>query len=739
MRSIRPLLRRSLFVLGACWVLYLIAGNVFLNTSIGPRVVNRNPAAFQAQWAWAFTLWPGHIYARDLSLHGHARRLLWSAQGTASGRIMLWPLAVRELRFGTIHAQSVTVTLASTATNRKPPPHQPNTWRVRLDRVQTDSLQQVRAFGLQLDGPGSAALGFSHELRGGPTEIFGGRLSMPTAQLHRGSLELLRAARIRATFSLPSVTHAQAAGWKVLDRLQVQLRVDATTPALALRADKDGALDATLAPRGGRLTVDLALQHGALVPGGELHWRMPITSTAPDGSSTDNHGQLDLRVEPTQWVVRAVIPPNIVNTVPAAAAANPHTNTAARNNQLDAQLQLAGRTLPVHGRATELARLSGTLLWRWHFASLRWLNPLIASKASWLRLDGAGDIDANLRVVAGELADGSRVEIPHVALTARVLDNVFSGDAHAHGEVVHGAEGAGASRTHIGIDVERFALAPQSAPDKPYLRGTALTVALQSATALPRFGDDLTAKLHFSNASIPDLRSYNRYLPGKSLRVLGGSGTLGADLTIDGTGNLSAGRLQLHSPDAHIALGVSELTGKLKIDSRLHLAAREHRSFELDDFSLGLDGVHVSGSNEPPWWARVTLEHGLLDWQQPMQLRGQAQLVMKDLSLLLSLFADRSAFPSWITGIIDSGQVTAHGRVDVRRNRFVLDDVTAHNRRADLMARLRIVDGQPDGALYARWGILGLGVRLDHGERDFHLLHAKRWYDAQPALLENDH
>ena len=47
-------------------------------------------------------------------------------------------------------------------------------------------------------------------------------------------------------------------------------------------------------------------------------------------------------------------------------------------------------------------------------------------------------------------------------------------------------------------------------------------------------------------------------------------------------------------------------------------------------------------------------------------------------------------------------------------------------------------DGQPRGDLYARWGVLGLGVALADGKRDFHLLHARRWYDAQPDLLPAD-
>jgi hypothetical protein len=148
-----------------------------------------------------------------------------------------------------------------------------------------------------------------------------------------------------------------------------------------------------------------------------------------------------------------------------------------------------------------------------------------------------------------------------------------------------------------------------------------------------------------------------------------------------------------------------------------------------------MDGVKVEGSRDPPWWAKFTIDHGRLDWDRPMRLRGSATMVMKDVSLLLSLYADRSAFPKWIAKIIDAGQATAHAQVEAQRGDFILDHLVANNRRIDLFAHLHILDGRPSGDLYARWGILGLAVEMKDGKRKFHLLHAERWYQSQPDLI----
>ena len=62
--------RRMLLVVVGVYALYLVAGNVFLNTSIGPSTINRKPDKFQMHWEGGSTWWPGRV-----SLSGV--KLLW--------------------------------------------------------------------------------------------------------------------------------------------------------------------------------------------------------------------------------------------------------------------------------------------------------------------------------------------------------------------------------------------------------------------------------------------------------------------------------------------------------------------------------------------------------------------------------------------------------------------------------------------------------------------------------------
>jgi hypothetical protein len=721
MRKLSPIMRWLLWIVGALYVLYLIAGNIFLNSSLASEQANRKPETVQVKWAWAWTLWPGQIHAHDLTLQGHARLLLWKVHGDAAhGRLMLWPLLRRELRFGTVHATAVTVDVQTTTVDHKPPPWRSDAWRITADRVATTSLRQLRWGELVVDGNGSGEVGFSHQLRGGATQVFPSRIAMPDARVSWRQWPLLHDTKFELSFAFAPFTHEQPPGWRKAERATGRLKVEGATTAIALGADKPGSRKVMAAPLEGHLSADLSFDRGALAAGGRLQWNAPVAITDADGTQQSRRGQLDLAVQPDALMIHARIPPPV------------GSDAAKAMNQFEANLRFASRRLlPTRAVADDLRLLSGTVDARWHFESLSWLTPLTASKP-WLHLDGAGDIDAALRIDAGRLATGSRVDVPRVALRATILDNVFAGDASAQARVT-------GTTTTMNLAVDRFTLAPDGSSMPPYLRGRALKVDVQSSADLAHLRDALVAHLQFANADVPDLRTYNRYLPGKSLYFLAGSGHMSSDLTIDGQGDVSAGRLQMSSNGSRIALGVSRLTGNLRMDTRIRIAQRAAgHAFDLQDFTLGMDGVLVEGSHAPPWWARFTIDHGRLDWDRPMRLRGSATMVMKDVSLLLSLFADRSAFPKWIANVINDGQATAHAQVEAQRGDFVLDHLVASNQRVDLFAHLRIRDGKPSGDLYARWGILGLGVALADGKREFHLLHAQRWYEAQPDLIPPD-
>lgn len=87
----------ALLALLAVPIAHFILANLFLATGVH-ALVNRKPEKFQADWTFAYTIWPGTIYFRNLEMRGRNRSVVWSASlEQGSGRIALGDLFSRNL------------------------------------------------------------------------------------------------------------------------------------------------------------------------------------------------------------------------------------------------------------------------------------------------------------------------------------------------------------------------------------------------------------------------------------------------------------------------------------------------------------------------------------------------------------------------------------------------------------------------------------------------------------------
>ena len=705
-------LRRLAVGVVAIYVLYLIAANVFLNSALGERAFNQRPERFQIHWTGAMSLYPGHVHLRDVRVGGHVRRNLWSVESpVADGRIKLLPLLVRKLSFGRIRARDVVLgvdrdapdlpqSVPTTSKSAKRP------WRLHFDAITTDSVQQLRVGSWFVEGGGEASFAMDKELRGGEVAVRPSWLRMPAARLRHGDTVLAREARVDYSMTMAPHTRAQAQGFERVRFVDARLQLSGRAPGLAVsERSKDGALSFAKTGQTGQVVADLSIRHGVLQPGGRLRWTAPILI---DSASADAQGyrlQVDADVLADAIAVRARVP-----------------KRASHYDQVSVDLRVAERRLQLPDPHAMLRKTSGDIDLRWHFATLRWLNPLLSE--GWLRLDGEADVVADLKLRDGRLAAGSRAQLLRAQLQADIFDTVASGEATAVALV----EG---ERTNIDFTAQQFRLAPRASPSQAYVQGRDLRLGLVASGDLAEFRRTMLAHLRFEDAVIPDLRAYNRNLPGRSLRFEGGSGTLAADMVLDAKGEMRHGRLQLQGQQAVVRFGPSRIVGNLAVDTRLTHAGRGHRRYRIDAFALDLDQVQVGKGGDPPWWAKATFDDGMLDWQQPFKVDGNAQVQMKDVSVLLSLFAERSAFPKWIASVIDEGQAHATAAVRVDGETVTLDRIRARNERAEVDGRLRVASGEPQGDLYARWGVLGLGVEVSGGQRKLHLRNAREWYESR--------
>ncbi|RZA31672.1 MAG: hypothetical protein EOP92_29995, partial [Lysobacteraceae bacterium] len=639
LRAHRRGLILTAIVLFAVQLVYLLAANVFLNSALAMRAFNPKPQRFHIEWARAYSLYPGHIHASGLRVGGHARKNRWVATSPeARGRIKLLPLLARRLSFGTIRADDVALVLdrevpllpPSVSTKKTPP------WTLHFDGITTDTLRSLQLAKWRVDELEDARASFAlgKQLRQGPFEILPSTLHARSARVSYDDTVLARDARIDYTMTMAPSTHADAPGMERMLYVDARLQLSGRAPGLSIAGGDSDFLSFATGRTGGRVDADLSMEDGVLVPGGKLTWSAPLVLQDGKPDPRPERLQVQALVEEAGIAVRARVPPR-----------------AGSADFLDANLRIAERELQKTTVRDLLRQTSGNIDLRWHFRTLAWLNPLL-SENGWLRLDGQADVNAKLRLKDGRMVSGSRADIPNAQVQADLFDTVLSAQAQATAKV----EG---KRTTVNFVAKKFELAPRKAPAEPYVEGDNLKLNLVASEDLAQFRRTLRAHLDFSDARIPRLQAYNRNLPGKSLRFEGGSGTLGADLRLDAQGRVQHARLKLRGQQAQVLVGPSRITGDLDLDTRISQSGTQSRDYRIDALNLRLDQVRVSDPNDEPWWARLSVDQGSLRWQQPFQLQSNARVEMKDVSVLLTLFSERSAFPKWVGNLFDAGQAQA--------------------------------------------------------------------------------
>ncbi len=701
----------------ALYALYLVAGNVFLNTSLGESAINRKPERFRMHWSGGTTWWPGRVTLRGLELQGHNGRLRWSASAAhAQGRIALWPLWRKQLHVPEVRADDVRGGFRQVDENLPPPAPRPGGWTLRFDRIASDSVQGGDFNDMKLEGDGRAQVGFVKQLRGGPMQLLPSTAGFRRARVVRGGDEWLREATVEAKFAIARHTRAEAAGLQKLRLSDIEIDLQGSTAALSATMDAQGRIAMQAMPGQGRITGRLAYARGRLLPGGKLRWQMPVATTGASGVSHRDDLQVALDVD-QDLALSAYMPAQ-----------------AGGIFGLDADLRLKGTELPLRDFRSQLPRASGHVAGQWRFSSLRWLARLFTD-APWLSLDGAGDVRADVQLKDGRIAAGSRFDVPDIAAVAEVMGNRIEGRARAEGRFEAGADGALAPR--LDIAMQRFRISAADMPGRPYVQGNDLRLAL-NAGGVDTLRDTLRARLRFADAKVPDLRVYNRYLPNEQLRIDGGSGTLGGDLQLDAAGEVGSGWVRVAGRDARLRMGGVALRGNVGVNLRLRRADLARRSFAVDGSDIRLDGVSFAlrgSETRSGWSAQVKLPRARLEWRKPLAVGGDAQVAVKDVGFLLALFAREKDIPDWVYKLVDVGPAQVSGRVQWRGDTLVLDRLAARNDRFSLLGRLRLKGPTRNGQLFAQWGKLSVGMDVQGEQRKVHLRNAREWYQAQPALL----
>lgn len=712
---LRPL-RRVFLVALALALSYLALANLALNSGLVEHWINRKPERFTLHWQRATTWWPGQISATALSLQGQSGHLRWRIDNEhAEGRIALLPLLRKELRFTRIDSAAPTAIALERAEIALPKPEpRPNGLKLAFDEVRLDAPLQF-AFGqLSLIGKAKARAAWHQQLRGGPFALAPSELEFVEANLWYDTRLLLDGASVSTQASIDEHLRREAPGLAMLEHVSATLAIEGATPGLLLDVARDAKLSPQILDSLGHAKATIGLSQGQLQAGSRIDATVPLGAQLENGPQTSGDARLEVAVG-DDIAVKLQLPP-----------------VEGLLQEIDAELRLAGRELPLPPFAEQTQRLFGQARLRANFDSLAWIRPLL-SKLPGIALSGKGAMNAQLNIARGHIAAGTRIDVEQAQFTLDAYGHRFTGKVRGQAQT-----GGDQGDTKVDLSFERYSVAALDAPDQPLGDGRGLTLSLSSSGPLGQLHERVRARLRFANAQVPDLTRFKRYQTQGGIDILSGSGAISADMRMHVEDNRSEGMLMVDARNAAVKIGELAVQTDLKLEAKLQGGKLDVAAFSADGSTLQLANARIlepAGEHAAPWNAKLRIERGHADLRKEIRIDGQAHIEMQDASFLLSLYATRKTMPKWIGKIIDAGHVRVNGRVQLHGRALVLEDLSANNNRFELQGRLRLAGEKPDGDLYANWGALGLGLELRQGKRDFRFIKPKQWYETQPPFL----
>lgn len=287
-------LRRALYALLALVVLYLVAANVFLNTGLAPKLINRKPEKIRVTWEGGWTVIPGVARLWGIELRGQSKVIQWYATlDEVSVRSQLLPLADKDFRAGRIRGRGLTFYLRNrlppdaTEAERAapmppipglsnppdpppeaiypPPPADREPWLIDLEGIEIEAVRELWIEQYRYAGDGRLAGDFRFELRG-PMSVENVTLELRDGDLVAGETALADAVAVTIDASLEPIVPRETDLGEVLRFLDARVRLASprtrfdfldryfrNTPWLDV--DGEGAIEADAGLERGRLAA----------------------------------------------------------------------------------------------------------------------------------------------------------------------------------------------------------------------------------------------------------------------------------------------------------------------------------------------------------------------------------------------------------------------------------------------------------------------------------------------------
>lgn len=387
----------------------------------------------------------------------------------------------------------------------------------------------------------------------------------------------------------------------------------------------------------------------------------------------------------------------------------------------------------VEGRGL-FGALSGTVAIKAAVANLSFLDFYLRA-APWLHLTGGvGELGIDINVQDGEFQAGSSIAADVSDIVARFLSYSVVGDGEVRLAV--GVD-EGTPMTTMLVNFRDFAIT-HDGDEAPHVKGKGFRVAASTPdVALHQPFTALQVVMDLPEAEIPDVKVYNAYLPRDlGLALRSGTGKVHGRLEISTQDNLCHGDLFLDAHAVHANLDDLTMSGDIVVHASVPRGDLDTGEYEITGTTLALHHVRLTSGtslragkdDSNGWWAGIRVPTGAVTVGAPYFLDGALIMDFRDTVPFVTIFSEKQKLPGWIRGLLGVQPVTGTARVRLGDTVVQVREFQMFAGKFEVLLELER-RRRMAGKLYARFGVLSLGLGMREGQTRFQLVDARKWYD----------
>ncbi len=356
-------------------------------------------------------------------------------------------------------------------------------------------------------------------------------------------------------------------------------------------------------------------------------------------------------------------------------------------------------------------------------------------QAPWLKLDGAGQLQAAVQVKKGVLMPGTQIAVDSEEIQANFMDYTASGSGKVRGVVTQKGNKI-FSTVSVSLDDFDFAHLKQS-----YIFGSGLTVTgTAEQLDLTDPFTDLRVAIDLPESDLPNFGAYNTYIPPEScIFIYRGRGRIRSHFDFDAAAKSASGNITLSAEKIIVQFDRVTLVGDLKIKARLNDGDMEARAFDMAGTTIEFSNGYVGSKRietETDWWARFELPKGEGQFTTPAKLDARIQMSLRDTRPLVVFLAEEKGVVRWFKNMLTVKDIEARADFKMADKVVAVENLEMTGEHLEVLGELDIFSRQFAGVFYARLRDLSVAVELRPGQRKFKLAKSKPWYENRRQVYK---